>query len=209
MAGRTQSARIVPGSITAGDCSPSAGFERTQMALVTLDEFPHSIQGWKKFDSIDANLPAAATGSYLGCITGTFGTAANQLQSSDSKNTTVTQKARRQEPMPNHFVDGTATSKYRIHAGMKTTVANGSATVDLSIYKIEDDGTVGSDLVSTSAQSINSLTDNDFDFSFDSSGLAPGDLLDIQITVAITDSATGTAVIGLVRKTTLLCNVQP
>jgi hypothetical protein len=206
--GTTQGARITPKSIKAGDVSDAANLTREMMEQNT-DIFPQSIEGWRKFDDVSATLPNAATGSHLGLIAGTFGTAASEVRTSDSKNTTVTQKARRTDKMPQHFVEGTATSRYRVHVGMMTTVASSSATVDVSIYKVDDDGTVGSDLVSTSAQSINSLTDADKDFSFDSSALSPGDVLDIQVTIAITDSATGTAVIGLLRKSAIVCTVQP
>jgi hypothetical protein len=94
-------------------------------------------------------------------------------------------------------------------AGMRTTVASGTATVDFECYKKNDStGLVGSDLVTTSATSINSLTAADNAFTIDPTGLSAGDELDVRVTIAITDSATPTAVIGRIMKLYFLLSVK-
>jgi len=47
---------------------------------------------------------------------------------------------------------------------MKTTVANGTATVDVNARIDDTDGGCGGDLCVTAAQSINSLTKANLDF---------------------------------------------
>lgn len=208
--GATLASNIKPKSVVAGDCADAAGFRRGQMQLTGLDLFPLDITSFRKFDSVDLGLPAAATGSYLGLVTGTIGSNSPQLRTSDSKNTSVTQKGRRLVTMPNLFAAaGSALARFRVRAGMMTTVASASATLAVAAYAINPDGTVGSNLVSTSAQNINSLSLADFEFTFDPSALAAGDRLDVQTTIAIVDVATGTAVIGVIQNFILRCDVQP
>lgn len=154
-------------------------------------------------DDIDTILPETAASDDLGFIEGTFGTDALTLQTSDAKATTVTQYAR----FPNLIVpsdySAAGTLKLRVQAGMITTASDGTATVDLQVYAQDGSGAVGSDLCTTAATSINTLISSAVtvaDFTITSSGLAPGDILDVRATIAITDSATGTAVIGEITK---------
>ena len=96
----------------------------------------------------------------------------------------------------------------RLHAGMKTTVADTTATVDAEAYKSDEEAGISSDLVTTAAATINSLTLSDVDFTISGGTLSPGDLLDIRIAVAINDGATGTAVIGQIGAVKLLCDTR-
>lgn len=147
---------------------------------------------------VTALLAPAASADDLRIVNGTFGTAATTVQTSDSKNTSVTQRARFRLALPPEYVTG-ETVKIRVFAGMDTTVASSSATVDIECYEFDGEGALGglpTDLCETNAQSINSTTNASKDFTITSSGLAAGDMLDCRVTIAITDSATATAVIG-------------
>lgn len=207
--GTTQAGRITPKSITSGDLADSAGIKRTQMETKSLDKFPFSTLMFRKFDSVDLNLPAAGTGSHLGLVTGTYGSAGPELQTGDLKSAgATTRKARMLVMMPNIFI-AAGSASFRLRAGMKTTIADTSATIDLSAYQILDDGTLSADLITTAAQSINNLTSADKDFTLDASALSPGDRLDVQVSIAVTDAATLTAVIGLMRNFMLRCDCQP
>lgn len=159
-------------------------------------EFPVLLTDGRVHDS-GAHLPTTAASDDLAIGVGTLGTQDFYLTSSDGKATTITQYARYQVQVPYVF-DAGETLQFVVNAEMDTTVSDGTATVDLEVYKSDLDGTVGSDLCATSAQSINSLTPADKTFAVTSAGLNPGDLLDVRVTIAITDSATGTAVIGRV-----------
>lgn len=159
-------------------------------------EFPVLLTDGRVHDS-GAHLPTTAASDDLGIGVGTIGTGEFYLTTSDAKATTVTQNARYQMQVPYDY-DAGETFQLIVNAGMNTTVSDGTATVDLEVYKSDLDGTVGSDLCATAAQSINSLTAADKTFTVTAASLNPGDLLDVRVTIAITDSATGTAVIGRV-----------
>lgn len=146
-------------------------------------------------DAVSSLLPATAAADDLGLVSGTYGTDGPLLKTSDAKATTVTQYARVLVPVDDLWVTG-ETYQVRIIAGMDTTISDGTATVDLEAYVPDGDGAVGSDICATAAQSINSLTTANFDFTITTTSLTDGDILDLRITVAITDSATATAVYG-------------
>ena len=86
-----------------------------------------------------------------------------------------------------------------------------AATVDVEAYAVDGDGVLGgspTDLCQTAAQSINSLTNAAFDFTLDASGLAAEDEIDVRITIAITDGATATAVIGEIGYVALIADIK-
>lgn len=159
------------------------------------------------WDDLASLLPGTAAADDLALIEGTWGTDAPTVQTSDSKATSVTQYARVQIPLDDAYVLG-QTMTLRIRAGMITTVSDGTATVDVECYVSDGDGGVGSDLCSTAAQSCNSLTKANLDFTLDGAGLSRGDVLDVRIAIAITDSATGTAVIGEISAIELLRDIK-
>ena len=163
----------------------------------------------RKTSDLAAVLPNAASGSDLGIYNGGtgFGTDAPVVRTSDAKATTVTQYARFQWVVGSEFDVG-ETLQVRVNAGMNTTVANGTATVDVEAYVIDEDGTVGSDICATAAKDINLLTKANKDFTLTSSTVAKGDVLDIRVTVAITDSATATAVIGEIGSIRMLRDIR-
>ena len=198
---------IPSGEIANSQIAASAAVERSKLAAEQLkDNIP--LELLRVHDAFQTNLPTSASSDDLGLIIGTFGTDAVVVQTSDAKNTTATQRARFAYRLPHNYVSGQLISAVA-WAGMKTTVANGTATIDFEVYKKNDStGLVGSDLVSTSATTINSLTAADKAFTIDPTGLAAGDELDIRVTIAITDSGTGTAVIGRIIKLYMLPTVK-
>lgn len=155
-----------------------------------------------------ATLPVAtAANDDLALVTGTPGTNAPRIQSGDGKATTITRKIGFQFVLPAEYVSGESIT-LRLLAGMVTTVSDGTATVDANVYKVGTDGSVGSDLVTTNAQSINDLTAANKDFTITPTGLVAGDILDVVVTIAITDAATGTAVIGQINKIQMLLDIK-
>ena len=199
---------IIPsGEISNSQINASAAIERSKLAAEQLkDNIP--LELLRVHDAFQTSLPTTAASDDLGLIIGTFGTDAIVVQTSDAKNTSVTQRARFLYRLPHNYAAGQSLSMVA-WAGMKTTVANGTATVDFEAYKKNDStGLVGSDLVTTSATSINSLTAADKAFVVDPTGLTAGDELDIRVTIAITDTGTGTAVIGRIMKLYMLPTVR-
>ena len=199
---------IIPsGEISNSQINASAAIERSKLAAEQLkDNIP--LELLRVHDAFQTDLPTTAASDDLGLIIGTFGTDAIVVQTSDAKNTSVTQRARFLYRLPHNYAAGQSLSVVA-WAGMKTTVANGTATVDFEAYKKNDStGLVGSDLVTTSATTINSLTAADKAFVIDPTGLTAGDELDIRVTIAITDTGTGTAVIGRIMKLYMLPTVR-
>lgn len=198
---------IPSGEIVNAQINSQAAIERTKLATEQLkDNIP--LELLRVHDAFQTNLPTTAASDDLGLIIGTFGSDAITVQTSDAKNTSVTQRARFTYRLPHNYVSGQLLSVVA-WAGMRTTVANGTATIDFEVYKKNDaTGLVGSDLVSTAATTINSLTAADKAFVIDPTGLAAGDELDIRVTIAITDSGTGTAVIGRIYKLYMLPSVK-
>lgn len=199
---------IIPsGEIYNSQINTAAGIERTKLALETL-KFNVPLELLRVHDAFQTSLPTTAASDDLGFIIGTFGTDAMVVQTSDSKNTSVTQRARFTFRLPESYVAGNPLS-VAAWAGMKTTIASSSATIDFEVYKKDDStGLVGSDLVTTAATTINSLTAAAKEFVITPTGLNPGDELDVRVTIAITDSATPTAVIGRIMKLYMLLSVK-
>lgn len=199
---------IIPsGEISNSQINASAAIDRSKLASEQLkDNVP--LELLRVHDAFQTDLPTTASSDDLGLIIGTFGTDAIVVQTSDLKNTSGTQRARFTYRLPHNYAAGQAISAVA-WAGMKTTVANGTATIDFECYKKNDStGLVGSDLVTTSATTINSLTAADKPFVIDPTGLVAGDELDIRVTIAITDTGTGTAVIGRIMKLYMLPTVR-
>jgi len=186
----------------------SAGIARSKLALESL-KYNQDLESLRIFDSAsNAVLPNTAASDDLGLILGTQGTTDFSVQTSDAKATTVTQKARFRFWLPPEY-EAAGTITLVAYAGMLTTVANGTATVDFSVYaKDEDDISHSADLVTTSATTINSLTLGAKSFTITPTSRVNGDELSVLMTVAITDSATGTAVIGLISKLYWLLQVR-
>jgi len=128
------------------------------------------------------------------------------LETIDSKNATTAVVSRVIDRLPANYVAGSAIT-IRARCGMKTTVASNSAatTIDFNAYSNSGVANAGSaDLVTTNAQSINSLTAANYDFTVTPTGLVAGQDLHIKMTLTVTDSATGTAVIGTVNHCEIL-----
>jgi hypothetical protein len=203
----TISFNIPAGEIVNSNIAAAAGIERAKLAQEILkDNIPLELV--RVWDAYQTALPTTAAADDLGFIPGTWGTDAVVIQTSDSKNTSVTQRGRFYFRLPENYVAGQPLSIVA-HAGMKTTVATASATVDFEVYQKNDaTGLVGSDLVTTAATTINSLTASAKEFTVTPTGLLPGDELDCRVTIAIVDVATATAVIGRIMKMHMLVSVK-
>lgn len=195
------------GAMTSDGLSAAAEIARTQLATNTSQPYPIPLTQLRVWDALQTNLPGTAASDDLEITTGTFGTNPARLRTSDAKATTVTQRARFIFPIPIEYV-AAASFVIRVRSRMITTVSDGTATVDIEAYRHDEDGGIGSDLCATSAASINSLTAGNDDFTITATTLSPGDTLDVRVTIAITDTATGTAVIGQISRIACLLSVQ-
>ncbi len=186
-----------PGDVVvSGDVRLSGSISPVQarsslLAISELSPFVIPWTWWRVHDALQTNLPGTAATDDLALVGGTFGTASPSIQGLDFGATTTTARARVQIPLPWDYADGN-TVTLRFHAGMLTTVANVSCTLDVECYETDEKvGLVGSptDLYAGAALDINSLTLADIDFTITPTNLVAGDLLDVRITVAGDDGS--------------------
>lgn len=178
---------------------PQTGISaQTRASILKQDSlaiFPVDLTGLRVWDAYHTNLPGTAATDDLALIGGTFGTAPPKIEAGDLKNLGATTRYARFKLILPECYDAGETVIVSIYAGMVTTVASVSCTVDLECYKItKATGAIGSDLCATAAITINSLTLGAKDFTITPSGLVAGDTFDCRIAIACNDSGTGTAV---------------
>jgi hypothetical protein len=140
-----------------------------------------SLRVW---DAVQTNLPSVGATDDIGFATGTFATNIPYLKSQDlnALGAMTQEKARGRFTLPLEYVSAGAIT-FRLCAGMLTSVAATSATVDVQAYKATRTGiaVTGGDIVATSATSCNSTTLADKDFMVTATGLAAGNVLDFII----------------------------
>jgi len=165
---------IVPGDIRiTGKISPAIS-KSNILALAELQAFPVPLTNFRVWDAMQTLLPGTPATDDLGLIGGTFGTETPSLRSEDLKALGATNKrARVLVQLPWDYVAGESVT-LRFTAGMITTVAGTTATIDCEAYKQQSDpdDAIGSDLVSTAATTMNSLTFSNVDFVVTPSSLA-------------------------------------
>jgi hypothetical protein len=162
---------------------------------------------WVVWDS-GAKLTTAANDD-LGIVMGTFGTNCVTVQAGDVKATNSTRYALAHVWLPDYY-DAGQTVTLRFLAGMQTTVADTTCTIDAVVYEVDDDGTptADGDICATAAQSINSLTAANKDFTITPTNLVAGDILEIRVAIAYNDGATVTAVTPTIYKAALLFDAR-
>jgi hypothetical protein len=183
---------------------------RNRTAMLQEDNAVYSVPLplFRTWDALATNLPGTAATDDLALVTGTLGTHSPTIQAGDLKAAGATTRyARVQVPLPVEYVAG-QTVTLRCKAGMNTTVADTSCTLDAQVYRVARDGTVGSDICATAATTMNSLTHADISFTITATTLGPGDLLDIRLAITCTDGATGTAVTPVIDAVEILADIQ-
>lgn len=182
---------------------------RSNLVQEDFAKYPVNLVNFRVWDAFHTNLPGVAAADDLGLIGGTWSTGTPSLQTHDVKAAGAqTLRARCTVQLPPEYVAGQSV-QIRCRAGMLTTVADTSATVDVEVFKSNKEGGVsGADLVTTAAQSCNSTTLADKDFNVDPATLSPGDVLDVRVTMAINDAATGTTVKGILGSVELMCDIK-
>lgn len=180
---------------------------RAEMATEQNAVYPISLLEFQTWDALKTNLPAAAANDDLGLVTGTLGTHAPTITAGDVKTTSSTRYARCQVGLPAEYKAGGSVT-LRISAGVQTTIADTSCTVDAQVYRVVRDTTVGSDICATTAQSCNSTTFSDKSFTITPTTLNPGDLLDIRVALIYVDGSTATAVTPTIASVDLLIDIR-
>lgn len=173
-----------------------------------LQAYPVRVTECRVHDAMSTVLPAAAAADDMGVNTGTPGTDGPSLRGVDFGATASDEKCGFQFVLPQSYRAG-ETITLRCHAGMLTTVADGSATLDVECWKDDGDGTVSADICATAAQNINSLTLADKDFTITPTGLEGGDLLNVRLSFAGSDTGNLGVMIPTITAITVLLDINP
>jgi hypothetical protein len=196
------------GSVVNDTVSASADIARSKLGQDTEAVYVIPFYLMRVHDAIQTVLPSPSATDDLGFpATQTLGTVSPLLETHDLKQTTTTCYARFSFQLPAEYDNG-QTVKCRIRCGMKTTVSDDTATIDLEVYEADRDGGAGADICATAAQDMNNLANADKEFTITATDLISGDVLDCRIAVAVVDAATGTAVIGEVLEVAFLLDIR-
>ena len=198
----------ISGTLAIKETGVSAQTRLTILKQDALAIFPVRLTGLRVWDAFHTNLPGTAAADDLALIGTTFGSTAPVITAGDCKALGATSRyARFMVELPECYEAG-ETVTLSLSAGMVTTVASSSCTVDVECYKIDKITGIGSDLCTTSATTINSLVFAAKVFTITPSGLTAGDVLDVRLTIACNDAATGTAVTPTIAGIDLLCDIR-
>lgn len=185
---------------------PNNFVQRNDLKLETKN-YPVILRDARVWDAPLSSLPTTSANDDLGFTAGTWGSSGNTIRTSDMKNLgSVTRYSRHVIALPPEYIAGESVV-LRVNAGMNTTVASAAATIDAEVYETSG-ATISADLCATAAQSINSLTAANRNFTITATNLAPGDILDIRLAVLVNDSATATAVIAVINSIDLVLSVR-
>lgn len=198
----------ITGSLTVSSTGVS---QQTRSSILTQDAnaiFPVPMTSLRVWDAIHTNLPGTAATDDLAISGGTFGTNPPVITAGDLKAAGATTRyARFEVQLPECYDEG-ETVTLALSAGMVTTVADTSCTVDIQCYKLDKITGISADLCATAATTMNSLTFSQKEFTITSTSLSPGDVLDVRIAIACTDGATATAVTPTIAAIDLLCDIK-
>lgn len=170
-------------------------------------EFSVPLTSFKVHDALATDLPTTAANDDMAIVTGTPGTHAPRLQGVDFGGTSTDEKSAFVFVLPPEYDPGHSVT-VRVLAQMNTAVSDGTATVDCECWKVGTDGTVGSDLCATAAQSINSLTAANKDFTITATSLTRGDVLIIRLSFAGSDVGNLAVMIPQINKVSMLLDIR-
>jgi hypothetical protein len=198
----------VTGTFKAQQMELTSGLNRQYLLREDLAEYTIDLGNAKIWDS-GQPLSATPASDDLGLIAGTWATSNTYLSAGDLKAAgATTRRCRIIAQLPPEY-DAGQDVVIRLAAGMLTTVADTTCTVDAEAYLVgRTTLKSGSDLVTTSATSINSLTFAEKSFTVTAGSLSAGDILDIRISITCTDAATGTAVTPTIAAVDICCDIK-
>lgn len=149
-----------------------------------------------------AGTPSGA----FGLTPGTHGSASPIIVGEAANNNSKTNTLRFLFALPPEYVSG-GDIKVRAHATITGDVAV-SQTIDVQAFKSDDEAGVGSDLCATAAQTLTEITFDDYDFTITPTGLAAGDVLDIEITGVANDTGGSANKLIQIGKISVLCDIK-
>lgn len=165
---------------------------RNSLILEGGSVYPLLPNYWRIWDDYKTSI-GTASGDDLGLFSGTYGTQIPYVRTPDlnASGGPNNYRARFLFRLPPEYEIG-QNCFIRVLAGMITSVAATSATIDFEAWQQTTDLGVGTDVVATSATSINFLTFSTYDFLLNGATLGSGNSLDIRTTIT-TQSATASS----------------
>jgi hypothetical protein len=194
-------------SLTHRSLKQSAEIQTEQLAQRTNALVGIPLTQCRIASNLALNLPAAASGSDLGLVTGVAGTSFPIVTAGGVKNTSGSRSLGFLFNVPPNFDVGESLT-LRLRAGMQTTIASGSCTATVAVYRSNGDGASSANLYTGSPLSMNGLAPANIDFVLQSSGSTPGHAMHCVVTIAYSDVATATAVIPAIFGITLLADLR-
>lgn len=193
--------------ISGGNITPALT-KANVLTIVELQAFNVPMTSWRTFDAMGTPIPSAAANDDLALVGGTHGTNHPVIDAGDVGGTTSTRYARAVIPLPWEYVAG-QTVQLRFYAGCQTTAPDTTCTLDIAAHATDGDNTVGADLASAAgANNIKSTSFANVDFTITSSGLSPGDELDVLLSIDYADTGDAGVMIPTIGKVQLLCDVR-
>jgi len=198
---------LPPEVITNYTIAGNADIATTKLAQRVLAESIVPLTHARTWDAVATNLPAAAASDDLGLVSGTWGTNPARITAGNVRTLgATTRRLYLAIPIPANYEDG-QTVELHVRAKMETTLADVSCTIDAEAY-VGADGALVADLVTTAAQSMNSLSAATYTFTINAIGVDPGDLLEVRLSISSNDAATATAVTPAIYSIALLCDTR-
>lgn len=168
--------------------------QRSSAATETSQKIRIPLTAFKNADgsAIPATTPGA--GQYA-AISGGFGVGGHKLQGEAASGNTKTPTCKATFAMPQNYVAGTS---FTLEVTERVSaVANTTADIDANLFKSNENGGVtGSDLCVTSAITHNSTSWVTQVFTITTTGLSPGDEIDIYLRHTVNDSGGATGAKG-------------
>lgn len=183
--------RPSPGSVDNDAVADDAEIARSKFALENLTKFPIDLTTARVWDAMHLGLSNTPLTDDDLAIIGTI--AGVKITTNDVVGTSKTRKCAFISKVPESFQIG-EDFQIRLRAGTIGDVCQVAATIDVECFEGNKFGGVGSDICSTAAQSINSVTAADKDFVIDETLLVPGSQLLIIVTIAANDTGGSGAV---------------
>lgn len=172
-------------------------------AVRAIGETPIDLERLRVWDAYQTALPGTAANDDLALLSGGI-TVFPAVQGADFGGTSEDKKARVRVRIPDDYKPGSYIG-VRVTGGMITSIADATCTVDFDARVHSGTGAgVSSDLVTTTAKSINNLVMQTHLFAITPTGLVPGDVIDLRMTVAGSDAGNAAVLIPIITRLSLV-----
>jgi hypothetical protein len=163
---------------------------------------------YRVWDAIQTNTPGTAANDDLAITNATLGTTRPVLVAGDIGGTASTRYAAAILTVPDNYVAG-GNLTLSFLAGMGTTAADTSCTIDVQAYRITaSDGLSSADICATAAQDMNDTDSGTYSFTITGTTLVPGDQILYRVAIAYSDTGDLGVMIPTVYESSFTCTTK-